>query len=221
MLHLQPMLQRPEKGVSLRQFTPFLWCDELPIRQTPKTHKRVRHAQPIVTTAVRELKRLRNKLNLTNPAPAQLHVETTLLLRLPIDLLFRQPHTLERETHRNIRTKNMRRHRFPKLRKQFRRSGRSARTDQRLPLPILRGTHVITRRFCQRTRECAIAPVRTKPQIDAIRGALAARLAHDARDRFRQLDEILAITDSAALTNSRSRPVVGVEKHEIDIRSVV
>src|SRR5688500_559933 len=107
------------------------------------------------------------------------------------------------------------RHRFPKMRKQLRRSRRSTRTNQRLPLPILRGAHVITRRFLQRTRERAIAPVRTKPQVDAVRRAFTTRLAHDARDRFRQLDEILAVTDFATLTNAGSRAVVRVEKHEI------
>ena len=42
--------------------------DEPPIGQTPQTHERVRHVQPIVTSAVRKLKRLRDKLNFTNPA---------------------------------------------------------------------------------------------------------------------------------------------------------
>jgi hypothetical protein len=61
---------------------------------------------------MRKLKRLRNKLDLANPSPSQLHIEATLLFRLPIDLLLRQTHALQRAAHGNNGTKNMPRDRF-------------------------------------------------------------------------------------------------------------
>src|SRR5690349_13423766 len=149
-----------------------------------------------------QLERLRNELDLANSTTPKLHVITTLLLGLPIDLLLRQPHAVQRPTHRDIGAKHIRRHRFLELRKQLRRTSRGARTNQRLPFPVLGRTHVITCRLAERTRERTIAPVRSQTQIDAIRRAFAARLARDARDRFRELDEVLAVTDFAALTDA-------------------
>src|ERR1051326_4044956 len=90
-LHLQPVLQRAQKAVSIRQLTAFRLRDELAIRQSSKTHQRVRHAQPIIAPAMGQLQRLRNKFNLANPTASELHVVAALLLRLPIDLLFREP----------------------------------------------------------------------------------------------------------------------------------
>src|SRR5690242_3698116 len=86
-LHLQPVLQRPQKVVRIGKFTTLLLRDELPIRKSPETHKRVRHAQPIIAPAMGQLQRLRDELNLANATAPEFHVVTTLLLRLPIDLL--------------------------------------------------------------------------------------------------------------------------------------
>ena len=54
-----------------------------------------------------QLQRLRDKLDLTNSAATEFHVEAALLLDLPIDLLFRQTNTRERSADRDVGPKNV------------------------------------------------------------------------------------------------------------------
>src|ERR1700741_254099 len=63
--------------------------------------------------------------------------------------------------------------------------------------------------------------MRTKTEIDSISGSFAPRLGHQARYSLRKFYEVLAIADLTALTGARGGPIVRIEKHEIDIRSVV
>src|SRR5688572_6002132 len=135
--------------------------DEVAICQPSETHQRVRHTQPVVTTTVGQLKRLRDKFDFANSTTTQLHVETTFLLCLPIDLLLRESHTFQRRTDGHVRSKDLRCDRFFEVRKELSRTGRSARTNQHLPFPILCRTHVVTSRFLKRTRQRAIASVWT------------------------------------------------------------
>src|ERR1043165_5414221 len=182
--------------------------DEATIGEPAETHERVRHAQPLVAPAMRELQRLRDELDLANAATTEFHVEAALLLDLPIDLLFGEPHTRERTAHAYVRTEYCRRHRFLEAREQFDGTSGGARANQRLAFPVLCGLQVVTLGFLQRTRERAVAPVRAQTQVNAIRCTFTARLAHDARDRFGEFDEVLAITDFAALACSRGCALV-------------
>jgi len=85
-------------------------CDEATIGEPAETYERVRHAQPFVATAMGQLQRLRNKLDFTNSTTAKFHVEATLFLNLPIDLLLRATNARERSANRDIWSKNRRRH---------------------------------------------------------------------------------------------------------------
>src|SRR6185369_7789114 len=137
------------------------------------------------------------------------------LFDLAIDLLFSQPHALQRAAHTHIRTKHSGSDSFLEAREQFHRTGRSARANQSLSFPVLRGVQVITHRFLQRTSECSIAAVRAQAQVDTIRCAFAAGLAYESRGCFGEFDEVLAITDLAAFACAGCRAVVGVKKNEI------
>jgi hypothetical protein len=54
-LHLQPVFEAAQEVVSIRQLAALWLCDKAAIRETAKTHKRVRHAQPIIATAMGKL----------------------------------------------------------------------------------------------------------------------------------------------------------------------
>jgi hypothetical protein len=47
-LHLQPVFNRAQERVSIRQLASFLLRDEVAIGQPAETHERVRRPQPIV-----------------------------------------------------------------------------------------------------------------------------------------------------------------------------
>src|SRR3954451_7855295 len=104
------MLEATQKTISIRQLAALELCDEGTICETPETHERMRHTQPIVATTVGELERLRNELDLANAAATEFHIEAALLLCLSIDLLLRKTNTRERTADRDVRTKDHGRH---------------------------------------------------------------------------------------------------------------
>src|ERR1044072_9196879 len=149
------MFETTQKTVSIRQLAALVLFYEAAIGEPAETDERMRHAYPVVATAVSKLKRLRDELDFANAAATEFHVEATLLLDLSIDLLLRETHARERPAHRNIRTKNRRRNRCFESRKELCRSDCGARANQCLSFPGLRVVHVVTHRFLQRTRQRA------------------------------------------------------------------
>src|SRR6185436_19595188 len=173
-LHLQPVFERTKEVVGVRQFAAFVLRDEAAIGEPAETDERVRHAQPLITPAMGQLKRLRDELDLADSAAAKFHIESALLLDLPIDLLFDQTNAFKCAAHRDVSSEDVRRRGFLELCEKLPGTRCRTRTDQSLAFPVLRRAHVITDGFVERTCERAVTAVWAKSQVDAIRSAFAA-----------------------------------------------
>src|SRR5450432_2908190 len=108
-LHLQPMLDRTQKNISVRKLCALLVSYQITIRKATQDYQGVRHAQPAVTTPMGQLQSLRDEFNLAYATGPELYVESTCLLSqlVAIDLLLGQPHTGQRVLNGNVRAKNI------------------------------------------------------------------------------------------------------------------
>src|SRR5258708_38566915 len=100
-LHLQAMLERTQKNVSVRKFSAFLVGDQIAIRQATQDDQSVWNAQPAVASSMSKLQSLGDKFNLAYAADSELYVQSTRrAAKLAIDFLLRQSHAGKRVFHR-------------------------------------------------------------------------------------------------------------------------
>jgi hypothetical protein len=74
--HLQTVFDAAQKSVCVGEFGQFGFGQKIAVGETNKTYQSVRHAQPFVAPAVRELESLRDKFDLADAARAEFYVET-------------------------------------------------------------------------------------------------------------------------------------------------
>jgi hypothetical protein len=80
--------------------------NQIPISKPTQTDQRVGRSQPFVTTSVRQLKRLRDKLNFPDSASMQLYVKTSLSFAMSINLLFGKSHASQRSCDGDVGPEN-------------------------------------------------------------------------------------------------------------------
>src|SRR6266545_633096 len=88
--HLDPMLELAEKNIGLGEVGVFLIRQITALGNPMQGAQRMALLQPAILPAEHELKTLSHKLDLTNPAAAELDVDAAaaLLFEAAIDLLF-------------------------------------------------------------------------------------------------------------------------------------
>src|ERR1700755_1836702 len=97
------MLDRAQEGVCVRKLRALALRDEVALCQTSKRDERVRRVKPGIFAAVRELKRLRDELNLAYAAAPELDVVAERLLAAKaVYLLLREPNVLKRARDRFV-----------------------------------------------------------------------------------------------------------------------
>src|SRR5258708_34431191 len=107
MLHLQAVLQRPPKMISLGKLGMLGFSNQPAFGQPAQANQGVRGAQPRIAPSQCNLQSLSDELDFTNAAAAKLDVETLLFtLTLEINFLFCQAHVVERVGHTDIWSKD-------------------------------------------------------------------------------------------------------------------
>src|SRR5262249_44926216 len=153
----------------------------------------------------------------------ELYVEAASSSRgLTLDLLANSPDGVDR-VFADIGGENRVAHRFEKCRRHSSAAGGGASSDQGLTLPVLGRGPVVRRRAADVPHQVAVAPVRTKPQVDSVDRAFSGVAADRLYDSLGDSREELLVCYHRG---RRARIAGGVarsriEKEEIYVRSVV
>ena len=179
---LQPMLDIAQEHIALRQLGGHRFLKQ-PLRRHARQHgKQVRLAQGLVLAATNQLEHLHGKLDLANPAAAELDV---VLHALAIDFaLDQQLHLAQRFKHAviNITAIDKRRQALPQARAGIEITGHRAHLDQRIALPFAPLRFVIAFHGIKADRQRATLAPRAQAHVDT---------KHEAIDghRIQRLDQ--------------------------------
>src|SRR5262249_54042818 len=172
-LHLKAVFHDPQKVVRGRKRRALVVREKPFLRKPGKHDQGLRGPDPRLASSVLKLERLRDELDFANASAPELHIESSGPSRsLPLYFFSHAPDRVYR-IFSNVGGKNRIAHRFQKRCGHASAAGRSARSDQALALPVLRGAAVIVGRTSDVPHQIAVAPVRTKPEIDPVHRAFS------------------------------------------------
>src|SRR5436190_830224 len=191
------------------------------LRQPEDRLQRVALAQPGVVTAVEELERLDEELDLADPATSELDVRrrVALLAERPIDLRL---HRADRGEDPRVEARPV-----DDLARQLHEAcphagvaGGHARLDERLTLPQLGALPIVVAVPVEREDDGAHPPLGPQAQVDAERVALVGDLFEKGHELPAHTREVVAVHDAAAAP-ARRLTVGPVDEHKVDVGRVV